>query len=584
MTELDSNIANLAKVLSLPEADDSEQAEQINAVRGWLATHERWLLILDNADDPQALAAVQTFLPTGLRGHVIVTSCRTDWANDFSRIPVDVFPEAEAAKFLLARAGKGGLDPGPEKDALAIARELGGLPLALEQAGAYIAKYHIDFARYLAELKNSRKKLLDFKAPGSTGHQETVATTWLVNEPHLSPAARAVLQIAAFLAPDDIPRALFEQGGKILAEAAELARSAAFTPLQGGEREGHPELERRERRAPEADIPEALAELAALSLVELEPDGFSCHRLLQAVLLDRLDPESRKLWGKLAVRLVNECAPERPDDVRAWPIWDPLRPHADALLRAIGEDADTDATPLMNQLGLLLKANALYAEAESLYRRALAIDERSYGPEHPNVAIRLNNLALLLEATNRLAEAELLVRRELVITERSYGTEHGQVTRVLRFLARLLQSANRTAEAEPVLRRRLEIAEKRSGKNHPNTAYHINNLARLLQDINRQEEAELLYRRALAIHEQSCGPEDIDVAIDLHSLAQLLKDINRMDEAEPMMKRAAGIVFRIRGADHPSTKKVVDNYQLLLSAMELPQSEIRARISALANL
>jgi hypothetical protein len=69
----------------------------------------------------------------------------------------------------------------------------------------------------------------------------------------------------------------------------------------------------------------------------------------------------------------------------------------------------------LNNLASLLQAANRLAEAEPLMRRSLAIDEKSYGPEHPNVAIRLNNLALLLKATSRLAEAEPLMRRHLVI-------------------------------------------------------------------------------------------------------------------------------------------------------------------------
>jgi tetratricopeptide (TPR) repeat protein len=82
-------------------------------------------------------------------------------------------------------------------------------------------------------------------------------------------------------------------------------------------------------------------------------------------------------------------------------------------------------------------------EAESLYRRALAIDEKSYGPEHSRVAIDLNNLASLLQATNRLGEAEPLMRRALAIDEKSYGPEHPNVAIDLNNLARLLQATNR---------------------------------------------------------------------------------------------------------------------------------------------
>jgi tetratricopeptide (TPR) repeat protein len=79
-----------------------------------------------------------------------------------------------------------------------------------------------------------------------------------------------------------------------------------------------------------------------------------------------------------------------------------------------------EAEPLRRATYLDRAANALreggrYAEAEPLLRRALAIDERSLGPDHPSVARDLNNLAVLLRATNRLAEAEPLMRRVVQI-------------------------------------------------------------------------------------------------------------------------------------------------------------------------
>ena len=78
----------------------------------------------------------------------------------------------------------------------------------------------------------------------------------------------------------------------------------------------------------------------------------------------------------------------------------------------------------LNNLAQLLKATNRLAEAEPLMRRALAIDEQSYGPDHPDVATDLNNLAQLLQDTNRLAEAEPLMRRALAIDEQSFGPDH----------------------------------------------------------------------------------------------------------------------------------------------------------------
>jgi phage tail protein X len=129
----------------------------------------------------------------------------------------------------------------------------------------------------------------------------------------------------------------------------------------------------------------------------------------------------------------------------------------------------------------------------------------------PQIAVFLNNLAQLLQATNRLAEAEPLMRRALAIDEQSYGAEPRCRQRPEQ-PGELLEATNRLAEAEPLMRRALAIDEQSYGAEHPNVANRLNNLAQLLQATNRLAEAEPLMRRALAIDEQSYGAEHPDVA------------------------------------------------------------------------
>ena len=129
-----------------------------------------------------------------------------------------------------------------------------------------------------------------------------------------------------------------------------------------------------------------------------------------------------------ALDTVNAAAVGNPEDVRSWPIWTPLAPHVAAATGHADATGLTGPTSrLMNDLALYLSIRCQFLEAEPLYRRALAIDEASYGPDHPTVAIRLNNLAQLLQATNRLGEAEPLMRRALAIDEASYGPDHPTV-------------------------------------------------------------------------------------------------------------------------------------------------------------
>ena len=143
----------------------------------------------------------------------------------------------------------------------------------------------------------------------------------------------------------------------------------------------------------------------------------------------------------------------------------------------------------LNNLAQLLKATNRLAEAEPLMRRALAIDEASYGPNHPKVATRLNNLAALLKATNRLAEAEPLMRRALALNEASYGNDHPEVATALTNLAQLLKASNRLAEAEPLMRRMTEIliAFSQQGFQHPNLEVGLANYLSLLQVLGLTE-------------------------------------------------------------------------------------------------
>ena len=138
----------------------------------------------------------------------------------------------------------------------------------------------------------------------------------------------------------------------------------------------------------------------------------------------------------------------------------------------------------------MLKASDRLAEAEPLLRRALAIDEKRYGSQHPEVATVLNNLAHLLQATNRPAEAEPLMRQALAIDEKSYGPQHPEVAIDLNNLALLLAATNRLDEAEPLMHRALEISldsQRRNGYEDPQQGAALENYRQLLRAMGNSE-------------------------------------------------------------------------------------------------
>ncbi len=550
-----ANLAALAKsgALDLPEADAGELQVQAKAVLRWLQGNGRWLVVFDSADSPEAVEVVRSLLPPRLTGHVLITSRLRDWPPTIAEMAVDVLPDKAAADFLLARKGKLRPSAGSRSDALAVARELGNLPLALEQAAAHIVRHRITFRDYLQRLRASRPALLKERVEGATRYQRSVARTWLATEERLGPVARAVLRLAGFLAPDDIPRPLFLQGGGIMREAAQALGGPGAPHLGDDDLAGA--------------VDEALVELADHALINLMSLAFTCHRLVQAVQVDRLDAAVRRRWIDLALRLVAAYAPENPDDVRSWPSWELLWPHVEALLALNKEEESPGPTAkLMNELGAHLHSRALYSRAEQLFRRALALDEKALGPDHLSVAVRLNNLARLLQDTNRLAEAEPFFRRALAIDEMALGPDHPSVAVRLNNLAGLLQETNRLAEAEPLASRALAITEKALGPDHPSVGISLNNLASLLQASNRLAEAEPLFRRVLAIMERAFGSDHPNVATSLNNLAGLLQETNRLAEAEPLLRRALAITEKALGPDHASVGISLNNLASLLKA------------------
>jgi tetratricopeptide (TPR) repeat protein len=375
---------------------------KIEAVLHWLEAHPTWLMILDNVDDAAAVAAVTKLMPRLQNGHVVVTARATIFPTGFRKLEVDMLEEDDATRFLLERtAGDRVAAADDETKAREIAREFGGLALALEQAGAYIAKRRIRFAQYLELWSENRDKALAWSDATLTGSEKTLATTWVTSVDRLSPQSRRLLERLAMLAPDPIPDSLFD------------------VPVPG--------------EAADYDAHEARAGLASYSLIAQRSGelggakGFVVHRLVQDFARRAMSEERREEALPEALGWLDAAFLGDAQDVRTWPELDPLAPHALALAQQADEAGIAEPTArFFNDLAVLSYVKARYAEAEPLYRRALQISEASYGPDHLDVGIRLNNLGSLLQDTNRLAEAEPLKRRALKISEASYGPDHPQ--------------------------------------------------------------------------------------------------------------------------------------------------------------
>jgi len=228
------------------------------------------------------------------------------------------------------------------------------------------------------------------------------------------------------------------------------------------------------------------------------------------------------------------------------------------LEKSLGANHPDVATSLSN-LAFLLNTQGRYAAAEPLYRRSLVIRETALGPDHPDVASSLNNLAMLLSDQGQYAAAEPLYRRSLAIREKALGPDHPDVALMLNNLAMLLSNKGQYTAAEPLYRRSLAINEKVHGPDYPDVAPVLNNLASLLSKQGQYATAEALFRRSLAIQEKALGPGHPNVAILINNLALLLSDQGQYAAAEALYRRSLAIHEKAFGPDHPVTAAILNN-------------------------
>jgi hypothetical protein len=169
LSTLDTNYANLAVRLNFPEKDETEQSVMVAAVRDWLNQNPGWLLIFDNAQD---MEEVRPYLPQAAIGHVLITSRNVNWEGMASSFKVTPFDPQESVAYLLKRTGQE-----DQNAAKQLAEELGHLPLALAQAGAYIKSAQKSLAAYLNLFRQHQQVILARGKP-ETDYENTVATTW----------------------------------------------------------------------------------------------------------------------------------------------------------------------------------------------------------------------------------------------------------------------------------------------------------------------------------------------------------------------------------------------------------------------
>jgi tetratricopeptide (TPR) repeat protein len=571
----------LAELLAGPKDDRANDQCALNIIKHWLQHHEKWLFILDNLDN---LELINQLIPLQSSGHVLVTMLSHITGYFVRPTPVAAMEADNSVCFLLRRAEiireqttRNELPNEIYTEALSIVHEVGGLSLALDQAGAYIGETSCSLTEYLELYRQPEKRpgLLARRGELAPIHPASIEATLSLAFKKITekyPHAMRLLYLLAFLHPDAIPREMLKQ---------EFSDTAA--------------------------LHDAIAILSKYALIQkhTDPSMLSIHRVFQAVLKEKLTRKRQRSLAMLAIRLVNNVFPQaEPDNWSACTTYFSqarrcaeliaefhiVQKEAASLLlhlgsycsqRAYYQEAEQYLTSALeiytqageadqqaiaqthNDLGIVCYKRGKYREAEIHYQRAREIRKEVYGLEHRTVAQTLNNLALLYKDLGKCEEAKDLYQCVLFIDERTLGPDHPDTATSLYNLALVYSELGDYAQAESLYQRAFTIEKRSLNAQHPDLALNLNIQAEQYEEQGNYQEAEICYQSALAIQEGVFGPEHPDIAQTLNSLAYLYTVQEKYQEAEEQYLRALDIYKKASGPDHPDTANALNNLAYL---------------------
>ncbi|MEU3920934.1 SAV_2336 N-terminal domain-related protein [Streptomyces sp. NPDC029004] len=509
---VDAGLFTLAQALDL-STEGTADAVRERAVH-WLATHEDWLLVLDDVTDPADVRDLLVRLPHGR--FLITTRHEAGWTGVATGIHRLGSLERHDAVALFNRV----LGAEASYDLASVAdlcRELGELPLAVTMAAAYCRETRTPPHDYLMQLSRRR---------GTTIWDDHLTTVWQISLRLLGedPLPATVLRSLAWYAPEGIPQ-------KLLMDLA-----------------------------PAADVARTLDELSSLGFIDVREDLLSVHRLVQSFARtpDAADPDRRPddiaAARALATDALVRAFPHDLDDPGTWPVCRALVPHIGALVEHAPAHTDTDSTSmLLNQAAVFLLEQGAMGQATVYLERSLAGSEQTLGADHPSTVTSLTNLAYAYDEAGDLARAAELYERSLAARTRILGADHPDTLHSRQLLARTHQKRGNPEAAVSLLESVVSDSERVLGPDHPNTLAARNGLAQALAAAGEVEAAIALLSHSLADRVRVLGEDHPHVLASRNNLAQALADAGHLTKAIALYEQNLHDHLRVLGEEHPQS-------------------------------
>lgn len=580
----------------LMEAEFAVLAEQLNggpvgvqdpvaAVHAMLARQEaNWLLIFDNVLEA---ASVGRFLPPSGPGQVLVTTQSQYWPPaQFLEVPV--LETGAAVEFLASRTGSAN-----RAAAADLARELGGLPLALEQAAAYMQVTGVSMEAYLRLFRARQSDLLvRGEVPGHPDHVAATLGLALSELEGHTRLALELLRLLAFLAPEPVPLGLLFAGvpGTAVAGAENVSEQIApllTDPVAAGD---------------------AIAALRRYSLVTPAGDGaVLVHRLVSAVTRAALSEEEAARWKRVTAELVDRAIPVDTEAPAAWPAYAALVPHGRVILGltsvgmariaeylkasgsyyaslelwqqitdAYAEGRDhrpesPDALQAFDSLAGITGRAGSAERARDQYAAVLPAMERVLGPEHPEALLARGNLAHAIAWIGDFDRAREQYAALVPDMERVQGAEHPDTLRTRRDLAFIIGEGGDCESGRDMCADVLPVMERALGPEDPETLWARSNLAVLTAGSGDISSARDQGRALFPAVERVQGPEHFDTLRVRNNIALFTGLSGEFDDARDQLADLVPCYSRVLGAEHPITFIVRDSLAVMVGLAGDPE-------------
>ena len=491
---------------------DIPTERKISIVKTWLTGKDSVLLVYDNAPD---IETIQKYLPE--KGHILITSRNYKLPG---ALEINVMTEKEAMEQLdqLIPQDLKPINKNYTGELKSLAKILEYLPLALSQAGSYIANNSITVAEYLSLYATNKDKLLMDKSMPPMDHHEPVYVTWDMSIKKLKalpegPQIMELLDIISCCYPEHIPK-------KLLAQY-----------LYG--KTGNEHM---------IKLNTVLDLLRQYSLVKVASSDISVHRLVH-------DWAQWKNNSRKMLEILRKCSltikntyPLRYKTIEDFVFIKLLLPHSDTILsqmRAL--TIETEYVDLMSILGDSHYILGNYIESKQLLEKALAIKEKHYGPEHVEVADTLYELGIVFIYMDDCNRSKQLLEKALAIKEKHYDPEHVEVAHSLHQLGKAYRHLGDYNRSKRLLEKALAIKEKHYGPEHvevADTLYELGIVFIYMDDCNRSKQ---LLEKALAIKEKHYDPEHVEVAHSLHQLGKAYRHLGDYNRSKRLLEKALAI-------------------------------------------